>query len=587
MTDAKAGNTAFSYDANGNLLSLTDPRGGVTSYAYDSRNRRTSRTDPLSASESYAFDGMSNLTSHSDRRGKTTNFTYDALNRRTFAGFGADGGNYESTISYAWDGGDRLTQVTESVTGTITRAYDGLNRLTSETTPQGSLSYTYDAAGRRTSMTVGGQPAVNYSWDSANRLTGVTQGSTSVAISYDAASRRTSLTLPNGIVATYTYDSASRLTGISYALSGNPVGDLSYSYDAAGRIVGRTGSLSTVALPQAVSGNTFNAANQMTSFGSEALTYDANGNLTADGTNTYTWNARNLLASIGGGSTAGFQYDGLGRRIQKSIGGQVTRYLHDGLNPVQEQDALGAPTANLLTGLSIDEFFQRTDSAGARSLVTDILGSTLALADSAGAIQTSYSYEPFGKATAGGASSTNSFQFTGRENDGTGLYYYRMRYYNPALQRFISADPIGFAGGINPYTYVANNPLILVDPLGLRPLTDCEKERLRPYIPEPDLNNANVDDQAPWWLPSDKAAVTLENDIHYRPEYYRSEFTTPEELARLGHELYHVGQYRSKGMDRARYLRDPERWERPARAKEKEILDALRDNPPEPCPCAQ
>jgi hypothetical protein len=84
-------------------------------------------------------------------------------------------------------------------------------------------------------------------------------------------------------------------------LSGKSVGELSYSYDAAGRIVGRTGSLSAVALPQAVSGNTFNAANQMTAFGAQALTYDANGNLTAEGTNTYTWNARNLLASIGGG----------------------------------------------------------------------------------------------------------------------------------------------------------------------------------------------------------------------------------------------------------------------------------------------
>src|SRR5881296_3659226 len=64
--------------------------------------------------------------------------------------------------------------------------------------------------------------------------------------------------------------------------------------------------------------------------------------------------------------------------------------------------------------------------------------------------------------------STNSFAFTGREYDSTGLYYYRARYYNPTLQRFISEDPIGFAGGdTNLYGYVWNNPISFHDPLGL------------------------------------------------------------------------------------------------------------------------
>jgi RHS repeat-associated protein len=346
---------------------------------------------------------------------------------------------------------------------------------------------------------------------------------------------------------------------------------------------------SSVALPQAVSGNTFNAANQMTSFGSQSLSYDANGNLTADGTNTYTWNARNLLASMSGGTPAGFQYDGLGRRVQKSVGGQVTRYLHDGLNPVQEQDALGTPTANLLTGLGIDEFFHRTDAAGARSFLTDILGSAMALADPTGAISTSYSYEPFGKTTANGASSSNPFQFTGRENDGTGLYYYRMRYYNPALQRFISADPIGFAGGINPYTYVANSPLMLVDPLGLRPLTRCEKDRLRPFgIPDVDLNAAEIHENPMPWLPEAFDALTLGNDIHIRPGAYQP--ATAGGIALLGHELVHVGQYR-QGMTVLDYLwnslggYDANPYEVPAKALQREIFDTLNNEGVPSCPC--
>ncbi len=112
----------------------------------------------------------------------------------------------------------------------------------------------------------------------------------------------------------------------------------------------------------------------------------------------------------------------------------------------------------------------RTDSAGTRDFLTDALGSTLALTDSSGALQTQYSYEPFGKTTASGAASTNSFEYTGRENDGMGLYYYRARYYNPATGRFVSEDPAGFGGGtVDLYSYVANNPLGHVDPSGENP----------------------------------------------------------------------------------------------------------------------
>ena len=116
----------------------------------------------------------------------------------------------------------------------------------------------------------------------------------------------------------------------------------------------------------------------------------------------------------------------------------------------------------------------------------------MALTDPTGAVQTEYTYEPFGKTTATGASSSNPFQYTGRENDGTGLYYHRMRYYSPQLQRFVSEDPYLHptygkcpAAGLTPaivnlvsialdnpqnlstYGYVGNNPLRFIDPFGL------------------------------------------------------------------------------------------------------------------------
>ena len=125
----------------------------------------------------------------------------------------------------------------------------------------------------------------------------------------------------------------------------------------------------------------------------------------------------------------------------------------------------GTPTANLLTG-GVDEVFSRT-GVTTENFLADALGSTLATTDGTGALATQYTYEPFGNTSSTGATTSNALQFTGRENDNTGLYFYRARYYSPFLQRFISEDPIKFRGGqLNLSTYVRNDPLNYVDPLG-------------------------------------------------------------------------------------------------------------------------
>jgi len=467
--DSLGGVTEFTYDANSNVLNVKDARNNLTTYTYDNLGRMTSRTDPLQRVETYDYDAFGNLKKSTDRRGKVTSYVYDNLSRLTFVGFGTTGDppTYESTITYGYDTAGRLAQVTDSVSGSTTFTYDNFDRLISKTTPQGTISYTHDAAGRKTSMTVAGQLAVNYTYDNADRLTQITQGTNSVTFAYDNASRLLSVSRSNGIVVEYGYDGAANLTAVTFKKDSTVLGNLTYEYDATGKRTNTGGTFARTGLPQSLTSMTYNATNQLTQRGSANLTYDNNGNLTSDGTNTYTWNARDQLASMSGpGLTASFQYDASGNRVTKTINGVSISYLYDGANIVQELSGT-TPTANLLTG-GEDRVLSRTDGTGTRTPLTDIQGSTLALADDSGTLQTEYTYDPFGNTTTTGQTNANSSRYTGREDDGTGLYYYRARYYSPLLQRFISEDPIGFGGGdTNLYAYVSNDPINFADPSGL------------------------------------------------------------------------------------------------------------------------
>jgi len=462
VTDSLQGVTSFGYDPNGNLLSVTHARNNTTGYIYDNMDRVATRTDPLSRQESYLYDANGNLRQVTDRKNQVTSYTYDSFDRLTLITF-AD----LSTTSFAYDNANRLIEVVDSISGTISYGYDNFDRVTSETGPQGSVNYTYDAAGRCETLSVPGQDVVSYTYDNADRLTRITQGTSAVDIGYDNAGRRILLSLPNGVVSEYGYDSLSRLATITYKKGAATLGTLTYEYDAASRLSKLGGNFARTGLPQPVSTTNYNSANQQTVFGAQSLTYDNNGNLISDGINNYGWNVRNQLVAVSGPSVAAtFEYDALGRRIGKGINGAMVNFLYDRQNVVQEQVG-GAATTNILTG-GVDEVFTRTDATGSMIPLADTLGSTLALTDNAGTLQTQYTYEPFGQTSGSGLGSSNTQQYIGRENDGTGLYYYRSRYYSPRLQRFISEDPIGFLGGdIDLYVYVGNSPILHSDRQGL------------------------------------------------------------------------------------------------------------------------
>jgi RHS repeat-associated protein len=369
-----------------------------------------------------------------------------------------------STITYTYDERDRIKQVDDSASNaSIVRTFDDFDRVLSETTPQGTVGYSYDGAGRRTKLIRTGQPDIIYDYDNADRLTSITRDTLTVVMTYDNANRRASTTLPNGIVTEYGYDESNQVTTITYRYGQTTLGDLTYNYDGAGRRTILGGTWARTALPSGVTAATYDAANQLTVWGTETRQYDANGSVVSDGLTSYSWDARQRLSGTTGGSSKTFGYDAIGRRVSSTIAGTSTSYVYDGQNRVSSSGP--SQSTEFLNGTSLDEWFARIDGGGTKVFLRDAVGSTVALTNSATDVTDVYTYEPFGRTVSQG-STPNAEGFTGREQDGDGLYSYRARYYRPTEGRFLSEDAVRLAPQDSLYLYVGDDPISRTDPTG-------------------------------------------------------------------------------------------------------------------------
>jgi RHS repeat-associated protein len=224
---------------------------------------------------------------------------------------------------------------------------------------------------------------------------------------------------------------------------------------------------------------------------------DPNGNLASktEGSDNwgYEWNALNELTRVlkNGIEQARFAYDPNGRRIEKVAGGVTTSYTYDGFNILRE--TRGGTALRYVYGPDVDEPLAVDNGTELSFLHEDALGSITKVTSATGAVTLTRQYDAWGALQVGVGEP--GFAFTGREWDPeTGLYFYRSRYYDSKLGRFISEDLIRFDGGENFYAYVTDSPTNSVDPFGFCGLGGCNsKMSPTPREPAPPSCIAPVD----------------------------------------------------------------------------------------------
>lgn len=510
--------TSLKYDALGRKIQITAPGPGTVNLSYDADGNLDSITDAL-GSLVYAYDALGRMRTQTWWDGTVIDFTYDdtsmtnGLGHLTGVSMTGPGGAPASSYAYGYDGAgnkiyDALTIAGAPRTYVTQYVKDPLQRQVSMQYPDGStLVATFDQ-GNLASMAIDDTTYVTYAdfIAAGNAGTMTYYNGVETKMSYDVSSLQSGQKIAKGDVAylhdsltwnglfevvsaedllktngdwskTFAYDNLRLKT----ASSPGTYGDLSYEFDPSGNLLVKDSMTFAYTGYQADSA----VAGGRTVF---RAGYDAVGNMTSryiDGTEySFSYDAmRHLVQAVNENpkDTVRMQVDYLGRRIARwDTDGTVTYYAGTGFEEVvsggmtqQTRHVLG-PVERIA---SLTSGWQGPGGPGDPTVGTvyfhaDRLGSTTITTDAAGDTASSVLYDPFGGMYAMRGENNYSFKFTGQELDeGIGLYYYDARFYDPALGRFTSAD-IGLGGHVsqqdvfNRYEYVLGNPVKYNDPSG-------------------------------------------------------------------------------------------------------------------------
>jgi RHS repeat-associated protein len=491
--------TSYQYDLTGNLVKETDPNGKVTSYQYNGLNLLTKTTYPDGTYESKRYDNVTSLLSLTNPNDTTISYAHDALNRLTTITYPGS-----ATVSYTYDNAGNMLTKTDSGS-TDYYAYDAMNRVTNETDHiSGSnyqVLYTYDKASNILSVKYPDSSTDTFTYDALNRVSSM-DGAV-VNFTYTADNKLNTITYGNGVQTTYGYNNRDMPTSIVAKSGSTKEMDLNYTYDGVGNVLsinnenytydwlnqvstaaGPWGSISynydgagnIVSITQNSVETTYGYAtyNRLTSVGSSTLTYDANGNLIelVNGSSTwqYSYDYENRLTGVTKNSVTvqTNTYDSDGRRVKTVQGGQTTVFIYEGTNLIYEKNTGSGAVDKYYyaNGMLLKE---ACECGYSYYYLNDALGSVRHVMQGSSNTLFSSDYKPFGLNYQKDGQAY--FQFSGKPVDGsTGLYYFGARFYNPAIQRFITEDT--FPGikedpqSLNRYAYVENNPLSRTDPSG-------------------------------------------------------------------------------------------------------------------------
>ena len=507
----------WAYDANGQIASVIDGNGNRADLHYDGHGRQDrwtfpSTTRPSSFDDStpanavasagsvnssdyeeYGYDANGNRTSLRKRDGSTLTYSYDALNRMTVkmvpertTGSQALTAAQTRDVYYSYDLRNlQLSARFDSQSGEgVTNTYDGFGRLASSSINLDGVSrmltYQYDPNGNRTRIT---HPDSNYfrtDYDGLNRpYLLYANGTVTMAYVRYATHGAPSSSYRVGQETDFAYDGIQRLSGRTFIFAGGTGGATwGYGYNPASSLTSETRDNDAYAWGGHYAVNrsyTTNGLNQYSAAGSATFQYDANGNLVSDGATSFVYDIENRLVSANGARNATLRYDPLGRLYEVSATSGTTRFLYDGDALVAEYDTSGNLLARHVHWPGADVPLSTYDGSGLgtqHQFVSDRQGSIIAVANTSGVVTAINTYDEYGIP---GAANTGRFQYTGQAwLPELGMYYYKARIYSPTLGRFMQTDPIGYAGGINIYGYVSDDPINFADPTGM----DCTGSRI-------------------------------------------------------------------------------------------------------------
>lgn len=516
ITDPLLRETDFTYDADGNRTSVTTHGETHTAFTSDEWGNPSTMTDPDEKTVTYGFNSFGEQVNLKNRRNNTYLFEYNAnwaretvttplthtttteWNDRNLidytekartptirATFVHDDRRRVYTVTdplgqivFGWDDNGNLETVTEG-SDVITRDYDSADRIESYSDAgNGTVGYKWYDNGLLKEMTYPGNRQVTYTYYETNRLKTVTDWANRVTTyHWSDAGELTGIDRPNNVNRVNQHDDASQLRRIyERDAAGNLLAYFRFGFDDDGRMDWRY----RLPKPQAINlpaiDATYDDDNRINTWGGTTVVHDDDGNMTTGplfghGFTNYVYDVRDRLTSAGGVS---YGYDSENNRTSLTTTEGTTNVLFDpnagGLPRVLIRENPDLSTTTYVYGLGL--LYEVDDNGDATYYPFDHIGSTAMLTNEAGEVTDRVEYSPWGDITHREGETETPFLFVGQhgvQTDFNGLLHMRARYYSPELRRFVTADPIGFEGGLNWYGYANGNPMMFIDPSGLYP----------------------------------------------------------------------------------------------------------------------